>query len=147
MIIYGRKQLEEIRENMLRLTATTSRRNRRIISPKIPNMTNGKLLSQVEKRQIYNCPSRKIQRISNCIFDSIRNLIGIKTDTFKRHLDKWLKIVPDQPKCGGYSERVAAESNSIQYQAASDHAHQVVTSRGIPADIDKQDQSSDNEST
>ena len=28
-------------------------------------------------------------------------------------LDKWLKTVPDQPRGGGYSERVAAESNSI----------------------------------
>ena len=63
MIIYGWQQLEEIRENVLRLTATTSRRDRRIISPKIPNMANGKRLSQVDKRQIYNCPSRKSSKV------------------------------------------------------------------------------------
>ena len=118
MIIYGWQQLEEIRENVLRLTATTSRRDRRIISPKIPNMANGKRLSRVEKRQIYNCPSRKVQRLFNCIPGAIRNLTGVTTDTFKSHLDKWLKTVPDQPRGGGYSERVAAESNSIQHQAA-----------------------------
>ena len=50
MIIYGWQQLEEVRENVLRLTATTSRRDRRIISPKIPSMANGKRLSQVEKK-------------------------------------------------------------------------------------------------
>ena len=61
MIIYGWQQLEEKRENVLRLAATTSRRDRRIISPKIPNMANGKWLSQVVKRQIYNCPARKVQ--------------------------------------------------------------------------------------
>ena len=118
MIIYGWQQLEELRENVLRLTATTSRRDRRMVSPKIPNMANGKRLSRVEKRQIYNCPSRKIQRLFNCIPGTIRNLTGVTTDTFKGHLDKWLKTVPDQPRGGGYSERVAAESNSIQHQAA-----------------------------
>ena len=40
-------------------------------------------------------------------------------DKFKSHLDDWLKTVPDQPRGGGYSERVAAESNSIQHQAGS----------------------------
>jgi len=118
MIIYGWQQLEEKRENVLRLAATKSRRDRRIISPKIPNMANGKRLSRVEKRQIYNCPARKVQRLFNCIPGSIRNLTGVTTDTFKGHLDKWLKTVPDQPRGGGYSERVAAESNSIQHQAA-----------------------------
>ena len=118
MIIYGWQQLEEKRENILRLTATTSRRDRRIISPKIPDKANGKRLSRVEKRQIFNCPARKVQRLFNCIPGSIRNLTGVTTDTFKGHLDKWLKTVPDQPRGGGYSERVAAESNSIQHQAA-----------------------------
>ena len=117
MIIYGWQQLEEVRENVMRLTTTTSRRDRRIISSKIPNMANRKRLSRVEKRQIYNCPSIKIQRLFNCIPGTIRNLTGVATDTFMGHLDKWLKIVPDQPRGGGYSERVAPESNSIQHQA------------------------------
>ena len=118
MIIYGWQQLEEKRENVLRLAATTSRRDRRIISPKIPTMANGKRLSRVDKRQISNCPARKVQRLFNCIPGSIRNLTGVTTDTFKGHLDKWLKTVPDQPRGGGYSGRVAAESNSIQHQVA-----------------------------
>ena len=98
MIIYGWQQLEEKRENILRLTATTSRRDRRIISPRIPDMANGKSLSQVEKRQIYNCPSRKVQRLFNCIPGSIRNLTDVTTDTFKCHLGEWLKTVPDQQR-------------------------------------------------
>ena len=118
MIIYGWQQLEEKRENVLRLAASTSRRDRRMISTKIPNMANGKRLSRVEKRQIYNCPARKVQRLFNCIPGYIRNLTGVTTDTFKGHLDKWLKTVPDQPRGGGYSGRVAAESNGIQHQVA-----------------------------
>ena len=47
MIIYGWQQLEEKRENILRLTASTTRRDRRIISPRIPDMGNGKRLSRV----------------------------------------------------------------------------------------------------
>merc|ERR1711874_468052 len=92
MIIYGWQQLEEKRENILRLTATISRRDRRIISPKIPDMANGKRLSRVEKRQIFNCPSRKVQRLFNCIPGTIRNLTGVTTDTFKGHLDKWYAV-------------------------------------------------------
>ena len=83
LIIYGWQQLEKIKENVLRLTANKSRRDRRMVSPKIPNKANGKRLSQVEKRQIYNCPSRKVQRLFNCIPGSIRNITGVTTDTFK----------------------------------------------------------------
>ena len=56
MIIYGWQQLEEIRENVLRLTATKTKRDRRIISPKIPNMANGKCLSRVEKKTNIKLP-------------------------------------------------------------------------------------------
>lgn len=45
---------------------------------------------------------------------TIRNLTGVTTDTIKCHLDEWLKRVPDQPRGRGYSERVAAESYSMQ---------------------------------
>ena len=113
--------MEGIKENVLRLVASDTRRDRRIISPKIRDYANGKRLTRVEKRQIYNCPSRKVQRLFNCIPGWIRNLKkeNCSVDKFKRHLDDWLKTVPDQPRGGGYSERVAAESNSIQHQAGS----------------------------
>ena len=122
MIIYGWQRLEDVRDNVLRsLTATTSRRDRRIISPKYQmwQMKNVCHNSQVEKKQIYNCPTRTIQRIFNCILGAIMNLTGFTTDTFKHNLDKWLTTVPDQPRSGGYSERLAAELNSIQHQVLS----------------------------
>ena len=93
MIIYGWQQLEGKKENVLRFTETKTMRDRRIISPKIPNMANGKRLSWVEKRQIYNCTSRKTQRLFNSIPGYIRNITGVTTDTFKRHLNEWLKTV------------------------------------------------------
>ena len=42
MIIYGWQQLEGIKENVLRLVASDTRRDRRIISPKIRDYANGK---------------------------------------------------------------------------------------------------------
>ena len=120
MVIYGWQQLEGIKENVLRLTkmrregeTEMETRDRKMMSLKIPDNANGKRLSRVEKRQIYDCQARKIQRLFNCIPGKIRNLTGVTTDTFKRHLDEWLKMVPHQPRGGGYSERVAAESNGI----------------------------------
>ena len=82
-------------------------RDRRIISPTIPRYANGKRLSRAEWDQIFNCPARKVQRLFNCIPGWIRNLKkseGCSVDKFKRHLDDWLKMVPDQPRSGGYSE-------------------------------------------
>ena len=119
MIIYGRQQLEGLKENVLRLNASETRRDRRIITQKIPNSANGKCLSRVEKRQIYNPSSRNTQRSFNCIPGAIRNITGVTTDPFKHHLDEWLKMVPDQPRGRAYSERIAAESNSIQLQAST----------------------------
>ena len=96
MIIYGWQQLEGIKENVLRLVASDTRRDRRIISQKIQDDANDKRLTRVEMRQIYNCLARK----GHCLFNSI---------------DDWLKIVSDQPMDGGYSECVVAESHSIYH--------------------------------
>ncbi len=82
---------------------------------KIRYAANGKLLSVKERAQIFNSPAGKVQRLFNCIPSQIRNLTGVTSDTFKNHLDEWLKKVPDLPKGGGYS--VAAEYNGIQRQA------------------------------
>ena len=38
------------------------------------------------------------------------------TETFKRHLDKWLSSISDTPKIDGYGANVAAETNSIFHQ-------------------------------
>ena len=124
MVIYGWQQLEKQKENVLRLYAgerdgEEKKRYRTMIVPKIPNYANGKRLSRVEKSQIYNSPANKTQRLFNCIPGKIRNLTKVTTDTFKRHLDEWLKKVPDQPRGGGYSVRVAAESNSILHQSVT----------------------------
>ena len=119
MIIYGWQQLEGQKENILRLKTSWTGRDRKIISSKIPNEANGKRLSRVEKNSIYNSPARQVQRLFNNIPGKLRNITGVTSDTFKRHLDEWLKQVPDQPRGGGYSQRVAAETNSVLHQAVT----------------------------
>ena len=85
-----------------------------IMPQKIQYAAKCKRLSVVEKKTIFNSPAGKVLRLFNCIPGKIRYITGVTSDTFKNHLDEWLKKVPDQPRGGGYS--VAAESNGIQHQ-------------------------------
>ena len=39
-----------------------------------------------------------------------------KTDTFKKHLDRWLRDIPDTPKIDNYGSLVSADTNSITKQ-------------------------------
>ena len=119
LIIYGWQQIEGIKENILELKTSRIGLGRRMISKKIPYKAEGRRISRLENTKLQNCPARRIQRIFNSIPAKIRNLTGIKTDTFKAHLDKWLKLVPDLPRARGYAKWVAAESNSVQDQAVT----------------------------
>ena len=120
-IIYGWQQIEGVKENVLDLKTSWIGTSRRIISKRIPYQVEGKRLRRADTTKVYNCPARKVERIFNSIPASIRNLTGVTTDTFKLHLDKWLKTVPDLPRIGKYSRWVAAESNNVQHQAVTLH--------------------------
>jgi len=52
-------------------------------------------------------------RLFNFLPHEIQKITNVKKDTFKKHLDRWLKGVPDTPRVGEYASRVAAPSNSI----------------------------------
>ncbi|CAL4086581.1 unnamed protein product, partial [Meganyctiphanes norvegica] len=64
---------------------------------------------------IFNSPALKMMRIFNAIPGELRDITGVRIDTFKRKLDKWLYSVPDTPIIDNY--KAAAESNSIVHQA------------------------------
>ena len=120
-IIYGWQQIEGLKENVLDLKTSWIGMSRRIISKRIPYQVEGRRLRRADTTKVFNCPARKVGRLFNSIPASIRNLTGVTTDTFKNHLDLWLKTVPDQPRIGKYSRWVAAESNNIQHQAVTLH--------------------------
>ena len=45
--------------------------------------------------------------------------MNVKTDTFKKKLDKWLMGIPDAPKIENYRVSVNAKTNSIVDQKRS----------------------------
>ena len=47
----------------------------------------------------------------------ISNITGVRTETFKYHLDKWLQTIPDTPRIDNYSAMVEMQTNSIINQA------------------------------
>ena len=118
-IIYGWQQIENIKENILDLKTSWRGPSRRIISKRIPYQAEDRRLKRSVITKIHNCPARKIERIFNSIPAKLRNITNVSTDTFKNHLDRWLKTIPDLPKAGGYSKWVAAESNGVQHQAVT----------------------------
>ena len=123
LIIYGWQQIENIKENILKLELS-GRNGRRMRQRQAPNCgTNGKIILPAMKTKINNCPARKVERAFNCMPRELRDVTGVKTETFKNQLDKWLSVIPDQPRGGGYARYVAAESNSIQDQCQAYMTH------------------------
>ena len=107
MIINAWQQLEGEKENILGFKEIWAGRHRTIKSTRVPMHKNN---------LIHYSPARKMERLFNILPPHIKNITGVKTDTFKKQLDKWLMIVPDTPRIDGYGATVAAESNSIWHQ-------------------------------
>ena len=49
----------------------------------------------------------------NSVPATLRNMTDCSVDTFKRCLDKYLGMVPDEPHISGYTALRRAESNSL----------------------------------
>ena len=58
-----------------------------------------------------------MERLINAIPYMLQCISGVSPDTFKGHLDKWLRAISDTPKIGNYGAPVPAESNSLCDQA------------------------------
>ena len=113
MIINAWQQIEGISENILGLKARTIGRSRRIVSTVIPFGIKGKKIKEKNRTLIHYSTARKMERLFNILPPNIRKITGKTTETFKKHIDKWLISIPDTPKIDGYGITVAAESNSI----------------------------------
>ena len=107
MIISAWQQIEGVKENFLDFKETCTGRHRNIRSTRMPINKNN---------LIHYSPARKMERLFNILPPYLRRMTGVKTDTFKKELDKWLMKVPDTPKIDGYGASVAAETNSIWHQ-------------------------------
>ena len=103
MIIYGWQQLEGIKENVLKLKTSGRSGTRRIqLGDEKYSGNDGLRILPSVKTRILNSPARQTERLFNCMPKELREITGVTVDTFKKHLDKWLREeVPDQPKCEG----------------------------------------------
>merc|ERR1712082_133909 len=88
------QQLDGLKENVLKLKASSRETNRTIIPIKPPFSVEDRRLGTASKTLIYNSPSSKVQWLFNSLPRRLRNMTGVSTDTFKGHLDRWLQTVP-----------------------------------------------------
>ena len=52
-----------------------------------------------------------MERLFNSIPQKIRNIEEKNVETFKKHLDKWLKTVPDTPRIDDYGNSGCGEQH------------------------------------
>ena len=119
MIIYAWQMLEGIKTDVLglrtKLSKITHNRSIQLGSIKKYRLDRTVMLTSIQTK-ILNSPARKMERLFNCIPGHIRDITKRPTEYFKKHLDEWLKGVPDQPKCGTYAGMAVGVSNSIDVQ-------------------------------
>ena len=84
------------------------RRGRVCIVPTVNSQSSGSLRSLY-----YTSLASHGPRLFNSVPATIRNMTDCSVDTFKRCLDKYLGMVPDEPHICGYTALRRAESNSL----------------------------------
>ena len=125
LTIYAWQMLEGIKENYLGLKVSKYGRNRTIQSHPIRWSYNGKKIKHSNRSIVHRSTGKKMERLFNCLPPKLRNMEGKSTDTFKTHLDRWLRSVPDTPRIDNYGAGVGAETNSLTNQAAAQFLRQL----------------------
>ena len=110
MILNTWQQIEGQRGNLMNFELNERSRHRTIKATRVKWNRNSK-----NSTLVYNSQVLKMMRLFN-IPEYLRNITGVKVETFKRKLDKWLSLVPDTPIIDNY--KAAAESNSLVHQAS-----------------------------
>ena len=108
LIINAWQQIEGKKENVLKLETGKVGRRRCLKSSIIPTIINDKYRTIIQ-----NSTARQMERLFNALPYEIQNITNVETDTFKKHLDDWLRTIPDTPKIDSYGASVPAASNSI----------------------------------
>ena len=57
-----------------------------------------------------------MERLFNALPYKLQTVTKVKTETFKRKLDKWLRTIPDTPRIDDYGASVGVSTNSIVEQ-------------------------------
>jgi hypothetical protein len=106
-IIYLWKVLEGHVPNVNnKITSTLhARLGRKCIVPRVPNGKLGKI--REASLAVHGA------KLFNVLPQPLRNTSGVKLDSFKSALDRYLKTVPDEPTLVGYTACRRADTNSI----------------------------------
>ena len=116
LIINAWQQIENEKENILKLETgnsddpeeKTMGRRRCIKSPVIPTTLSGGY-----RTVIHNSTARQMERLFNALPYRLQTVTGVRTETFKRKLDEWLRTIPDTPKIDDYGASVGVSTNSL----------------------------------
>ena len=111
LIINAWQQIEGKKENVLKLETGKVGRRRCLKSSIIPTNINDKYRTIIQ-----NSTARQMERLFNALPYELQNIMNVETDMFKKHLDDWLRTIPDTPKIDSYGASVPAASNSIVNQ-------------------------------
>ena len=106
-IIYVWKVLEGHVPNVNNKIASTihERLGRKCVVPRVPNGKLGKI--REASLTVHGT------KLFNVLPQPLRNTSGVKLDSFKSALDRYLKTVPDEPTLVGYTACRRADTNSI----------------------------------
>ena len=111
-IIYIYKIIENLAPNLSVnkiITKYSDRRGRECI---IPTISNSQCPAVVKNAREASLPIRGA-KLFNMLPVHLRNITGVKVESFKRRLDKYLATIPDEPTVDGYYGMRAANSNSL----------------------------------
>ena len=78
-------------------------------------------LSGGNRTVIHNSTARQMERLFNALPYRLQTVTGVKTESFKRKLDEWLRTVPDTPRIDDYGASVGVSTNSLVDQGKYGH--------------------------
>ena len=66
-----------------------------------------------DRTAIHNSTARQTERLFNALTYKIQTVTEVKTETFKRKLDVWLRTIPDTPRIDDYEASVGVPTKSL----------------------------------
>ena len=79
------------------------------------------MLSGGNRTVIHNSTAKQMERLFNTLSYRLQTVTGVKTETFKRKLDEWLRTIPDTPRIDDYGASVGVSTNSLVDQGKQRH--------------------------
>ena len=95
--------------------SSSERRGREVLIPKLKGSQKMRSL----RDQSFQVNGAKL---FNSLPSSIRNLKKVSVDDFKSKLDKYLELLPDEPKLANYTPSVCDQINASPSNSIIDHA-------------------------